>query len=134
MKIAIIGQSLFSAQTYHLLKSKGHEIVGVFTIPDDKNGREDPLASAARQDAVPVFKYSRWRLKGGQPIQKVLDEYISVGAELNVLPFCSQFIPMEVINYPKYKSINYHPSLLPLHRGAASINWTLIHGDKLGEF
>ena len=34
----------------------GHEIVGVFTIPDDKNGREDALATYAAQDGVPVFK------------------------------------------------------------------------------
>ncbi len=41
----------------------GHEIVGVFTIPD-VNGREDPVALAAQADGVPVFKYKRWRLKG----------------------------------------------------------------------
>lgn len=36
---------------------------------------------------------------------------------------------MEVINYPRFQSICYHPSLLPRHRGASSINWTLICGD-----
>uniref|UniRef100_A0A8W8LT21 Formyl transferase N-terminal domain-containing protein n=1 Tax=Magallana gigas TaxID=29159 RepID=A0A8W8LT21_MAGGI len=55
-------------------------------------------------------------------IPEVLEEYKSVGAELNVLPFCSQFIPMDVINFPKYQSIIYHPSLLPRHRGASAIN------------
>ena len=47
----------------------------------------------------------------------------SVGAELNVLPYCSQFIPMDVILHPKYQSIIYHPSILPRHRGASAINW-----------
>ncbi|KAG6464177.1 hypothetical protein O3G_MSEX014337 [Manduca sexta] len=45
-----------------------------------------------------------------------------VNADINVLPFCTQFIPMEVITYPKYESICYHPSILPRHRGASSIN------------
>jgi len=63
MKIAIIGQSVFASSVYQLLKSDGHEIVGVFTIPDNNN-REDPLASVARNDGVPVFKFPRWRLKG----------------------------------------------------------------------
>ena len=31
--------------------------MGVFTIPDDKSGREDALAAYASQDGVPVFKY-----------------------------------------------------------------------------
>ncbi|XP_041058752.1 mitochondrial 10-formyltetrahydrofolate dehydrogenase isoform X4 [Carcharodon carcharias] len=41
---------------------------------------------------------------------------------------------MDVINHPRHGSIIYHPSLLPRHRGAAAINWTLIHGDKVGGF
>ena len=41
---------------------------------------------------------------------------------------------MEVINYPSKGSICYHPSLLPRHRGASSINWTLIEGDSEAGF
>ncbi|XP_028907607.1 cytosolic 10-formyltetrahydrofolate dehydrogenase isoform X2 [Ornithorhynchus anatinus] len=41
---------------------------------------------------------------------------------------------MEVINAPKHGSIIYHPSILPRHRGASAINWTLIHGDHKGGF
>uniref|UniRef100_A0AAY4ECZ0 10-formyltetrahydrofolate dehydrogenase n=1 Tax=Denticeps clupeoides TaxID=299321 RepID=A0AAY4ECZ0_9TELE len=132
MKIAVIGQSLFGQEVYKELKNDGHTIVGVFTIPD-KDGKADPLATEAEKDAVPVFKFPRWRLKG-KSIPEVVDQYKAVGAELNVLPFCSQFIPMDVIDHPKHGSIIYHPSLLPRHRGASAINWTLIHGDKKGGF
>ncbi|KAK7144551.1 hypothetical protein R3I94_010844 [Phoxinus phoxinus] len=132
MKISVIGQSLFGQEVYKELKKDGHTIVGVFTIPD-KDGKVDPLATEAEKDGVPVFKFPRWRLKG-KAITEVVDQYKAVGAELNVLPFCSQFIPMEVIDHPKHGSIIYHPSLLPRHRGASAINWTLIHGDKKGGF
>ena len=132
MKLALIGQSMFCCSVYHVLKEFGHEIVGVFTIPD-VNGREEDVAVAAREDGIPVFKYKRWRLKG-QVLPEVLQEYSALGAELNVLAYCSQFIPMEIITHPKHQSICYHPSLLPAHRGASSINWTLINGDKRGLF
>ncbi|KAF8790670.1 cytosolic 10-formyltetrahydrofolate dehydrogenase-like isoform X1 [Argiope bruennichi] len=132
MKIAIIGQSIFASSVYKLLKKDGHKIVGVFTVPD-KGKREDPLATVAREDGVSVFKIPRWRTKG-QPIPEVIDQYKSVEADLNVLPFCTQFIPMEVINHPKHQSICYHPSLLPKHRGVSSISWTLIKGDKKAGF
>ncbi|XP_054880332.1 cytosolic 10-formyltetrahydrofolate dehydrogenase [Poeciliopsis prolifica] len=132
MKIAVIGQSLFGQEVYQELRKDGHTIVGVFTIPD-KDGKADPLATVAEKDGVPVFKFPRWRVKG-QAIPEVVDRYKATGAELNVLPFCSQFIPMEVIDHPKHGSIIYHPSLLPRHRGASAINWTLIHGDKKGGF
>ena len=93
LKIAIIGQSQFAADVYKKVKENGHEVVGVFTIPD-KNSREDPVAAAAAKDGVKVFKYKSWRKKG-VALPEVLKEYQSVDANLNVMPYCSQFIPME---------------------------------------
>uniref|UniRef100_A0A8D0L3I1 10-formyltetrahydrofolate dehydrogenase n=1 Tax=Sphenodon punctatus TaxID=8508 RepID=A0A8D0L3I1_SPHPU len=127
-----ICQSLFGQEVYSHLRKEGHKVVGVFTVPD-KNGKADPLALAAEKDGTPVFKFPRWRVKG-KPIQEVVEAYRSVGADLNILPFCTQFIPMDVIDCPKHGSIIYHPSLLPHHRGASAINWTLIQGDKKAGF
>ncbi|XP_012859508.1 mitochondrial 10-formyltetrahydrofolate dehydrogenase [Echinops telfairi] len=132
LKLALIGQSLFGQEVYSRLRKEGHRVVGVFTVPD-RDGKADPLALAADKDGTPVFKFPRWRVKG-KTIQEVAEAYRSVGAELNVLPFCSQFIPMEVIDGPKHGSIIYHPSVLPRHRGASAINWTLIMGDKQAGF
>ena len=42
MKIAVIGQSMFGAETYSILRKNGHKIVGVFTVPD-VGGKPDPL-------------------------------------------------------------------------------------------
>ena len=56
------------------LACSGHNIVGVFTIPDSKRGA-DPLAEAAAADGVAVHKVARWRaLKkdGGQAVPEVL--------------------------------------------------------------
>ena len=82
------------------------------------------MATAASADGVPVFKFKSWRLKGvarpevikviqlysclrkdvSKPLKtQVLAEYKSVGADLNVMPYCSQFIPLEVVNHPQHK-------------------------------
>ncbi|XP_055644570.1 cytosolic 10-formyltetrahydrofolate dehydrogenase [Toxorhynchites rutilus septentrionalis] len=132
LKIAIIGQSNFAAEVLEVLLEHQHIVVAVFTIAD-KGSREDVLATTARTNNIPVFKISAWRRKG-VPIAEVLDKYRSVGANLNVLPFCSQFIPMEVIDGAKFGSICYHPSILPRHRGASAISWTLIEGDEVAGF
>ncbi|XP_053775778.1 mitochondrial 10-formyltetrahydrofolate dehydrogenase [Desmodus rotundus] len=132
LKLALIGQSLFGQEVYSHLCKEGHRVVGVFTVPD-KDGKADPLALAAEKNGTPVFKFPRWRVKG-KTIKEVAEAYRSVGAELNVLPFCTQFIPMDVIDRPKHGSIIYHPSILPRHRGASAINWTLIMGDKKAGF
>ncbi|XP_028389129.1 mitochondrial 10-formyltetrahydrofolate dehydrogenase [Phyllostomus discolor] len=132
LKLALIGQSLFGQEVYRHLCKEGHRVVGVFTVPD-KDGKADPLALAAEKNGTPVFKFPRWRVKG-KTVKEVAEAYRSVGAELNVLPFCTQFIPMDVIDHPKHGSIIYHPSILPRHRGASAINWTLIMGDKKAGF
>ena len=121
LRIAVIGQSNFGAEVYKSLKDKGHKIVGVFTIPDVQ-GKADPLAQEAEKDGVEVFKFPRWQLKK-VAIPEVVEKYRNVKAELNVMPFCSQFIPLDVINHPEKGSIVYHPSILPRHRGASAINW-----------
>ena len=51
MKIAVIGQSVFGAEVFKHLKSKGHEIVGVFTLPDVK-GKQDILGKTRAQDVL----------------------------------------------------------------------------------
>lgn len=132
LRIAIIGQSNFAADVLELLLESNYDVVGVFTIPD-KGNREDILATTAKRFNIPVFKFPLWRRKG-VVLSDVLDQYKSVQANLNVLPFCSQFIPMEVIDGAAHGSICYHPSVLPAHRGASAISWTLIEGDAIAGF
>ncbi|KAF5290054.1 hypothetical protein FQA39_LY14835 [Lamprigera yunnana] len=127
LRIALIGQSTFAADVFHQLRAHDHEVVAIFTI-EDKTNREDPLALVGRENDVPVFKYRTWR-KQGKIISEIFETYKNINVDLNVLAYCSQFIPMDVINYPRYQSICYHPSLLPRHRGASAINWSLISGD-----
>lgn len=115
-----------------MLINGGYNVVAVFTIPD-KGSREDNLATTAKSFKIPVFKFPLWRRKG-EVIASVLEQYKSVNANLNVLPYCSQFIPMEVIDSASYGSICYHPSILPRHRGASAISWTLIEGDEIAGF
>ncbi|KAI1715382.1 formyl transferase domain-containing protein [Ditylenchus destructor] len=134
MKIAVIGKSAFGADVYKRLREAGHEVVVVCTEPD-KNGRADLIALEAAKNDTPVLKLPKWRRKNPisgkwEVIPEVFEQYTAYGAELNVLPFCTQFIPSEVIDFPRHKTIIYHPSILPAHRGASAINWTLINGDS----
>lgn len=52
LRIAVIGQSNFAADVLDLLLGQGHEIVGVFTIPD-KGSREDILGLFSRHPSLP---------------------------------------------------------------------------------
>ena len=124
MKIAIIGQSSFGKSVLEALVEKGEdEIVGVFA-PQTKEGRSpDAISKAATELNVPVFEFKQLRDK------EAVDQFKTLAPELCVMAFVTDIVPMEIINFPPLGTIQYHPSLLPLHRGPSSINWPIINGE-----
>ncbi len=45
------------------------------------------------------------------------------------MAYVTKIVPEEFLNAPTHGTIQYHPSLLPLHRGPSSINWPIIQGS-----
>jgi methionyl-tRNA formyltransferase len=45
------------------------------------------------------------------------------------MAYVTLIVPVEVLNQPTRGTIQYHPSLLPKHRGPSSINWPIIMGE-----
>ena len=124
MKIAIIGQSAFGKSVLEALVEKGEdEIVGVFAPPTKEGRSPDPISDAAHELNVPVFEFKRLR------DEDAVDQFKSLAPELCVMAFVTDIVPMEMINFPSLGTIQYHPSLLPLHRGPSSINWPIINGE-----
>ena len=126
MRIGLFGQAPFGAAIYERLREQGHSIVGVYGPPEKT--RPDPLAEAARRDGVPLLQPDRWQRKGVVD-EPALDAYAATKPELNVRTFVTQIIPLRVLDHPPHKTIQYHPSLLPKHRGRSAINHALLAGD-----
>jgi len=126
LKIVIFGQAPFGRDVAIRLAEAGHQIVGVH-VPPDASGRPDPLAVAAEEQGWPLFRYKGYRRKG-QAIAERVDEYLGLGAELNVLPFTTVILPPEIVDAPKHRSVCFHPSLLPAFRGGAALAWQIMQG------
>jgi len=45
------------------------------------------------------------------------------------MAYVTLIVPEEILNLPTHGTIQYHPSLLPRHRGPSSINWPIIQGE-----
>ncbi len=122
MRIVLIGQAAFGEKTLEALVDMGEEMVGVYTTPVTP-GRENPLKIRALQLNIPVFQPERMRAPG------VFEEYTRLKPDLNVMAFVTDIVPESILNYPKLGTIQYHPSLLPRHRGGSAINWAVINGE-----
>jgi methionyl-tRNA formyltransferase len=125
LRIAIFGQALFGREVSERLADAGHEVVGVYASPE--GSRPDPLAELANQRGWRVFRYERFRRKGSA-IPELVDEYRSLGAELNVLPFTTAILPESIVDHPTHGSLCFHPSVLPAYRGGAALAWQIILG------
>ena len=124
MRIALIGQSAFGEAVLRALSRNGaDEMVGVFCPPDLKGRPVDPIKSAAVELNVDVFQPRRMRRT------EAIEDFRSLGADLCVMAFVTDFVPAEILEAPRLGTIQYHPSLLPKHRGPSSINWPIIFGE-----
>ena len=130
MRIALIGQAPFGAAVFQRLVEDGHEIVGVFTPPEREGGRADALAQAARDAGIALQQPRRWQRRGVVD-EAVATAYEATAPELNVMAFVTQIIPTRVLEFPPLKTIQYHPSMLPKHRGRSAINHSIVEGDAM---
>jgi methionyl-tRNA formyltransferase len=124
LRIALIGQAAFGEKVLTELHARGEEIVHVFTPPDKPGGRTDPLKAKALELKVPASQPASFKT------EQAFAHFKSLNADLGILAFVTLIVPERVLYLPKHKSICFHPSLLPRHRGASAINWALIHGDS----
>ena len=124
MKIAIIGQAAFGKDVLNALVDKNENVVAVLCPPDNPGRPEDPIKSAAIENQIPVFQYKRMRDKDA------IAEFLSLSIDLCVMAFVTDIVPDEILEAPRFGTIQYHPSLLPEHRGPSSINWPIIQGKS----
>ncbi len=126
LRIAIFGQAPFGKDVMIRLIEDGHTIVGV-SVPPDGGGRPDPLAAEAEARGIPLFRHKAYRRKG-QAIPEKVEEFLALGADLNVMPFTTVILPPEIVDAPRLGSLCFHPSLLPAFRGGTAIPWQIING------
>lgn len=122
MRIVLIGQAAFGDKVLQELVEKTEQVVGIFA-PPDRPERPDPLRETAQKMGLPVFQPQRMRDAG------VFEEFARLEPDLAVMAFVTDIVPERILNYPRLGTIQYHPSLLPKHRGGSAINWPIIQGE-----
>jgi methionyl-tRNA formyltransferase len=125
MRLIVHGQQAYGKSVLEAILDKGvDEVVAVYCAPDKEGRPLDPLKEFALEKGLPVHQPESYK----NP--EVWQQLASHDADLCVMAYVLLFVPEEALNVPKYGSIQYHPSLLPWHKGPSSINWPIIMGRK----
>src|SRR4051812_44751233 len=120
MRIAIIGQQDFGKATLEAFLARGDTVAAVFCAPE--KGRPDPLRLAGEARGVPVHQFPKLTDPAAQEALR------AANVDIGIMAYVTQFVPQDFCNIPKFGTIQFHPSLLPLHRGASSMSWSIILG------
>jgi methionyl-tRNA formyltransferase len=123
MRIVVNGQQAFGADVLKALLERGEEVVAVYCAPDKEGRPPDPLGEAAREAGIELHQPESF------DTDEAPGELAALEPDLMVMAFVILMVPERVLNVPTHGTIQYHPSLLPRHRGPSAINWAIIQGD-----
>jgi len=124
MRIIVHGQQAFGEAVLKALVDRGEDIIAVYCAPDRDGRPDDPIKTLALEHDLPVYQPKSFK----DP--EVWEECRALKPDLGVMAYVTKFVPEEFLYIPSKGTIQYHPSLLPLHRGPSSINWPIIMGSK----
>lgn len=112
-----------------LIESSDVEVIAAVTQPDRPVGRKrlltlTPVKELALKHDIPVFQPEK--IRGSEEVEALK----AMNADLIITAAYGQFVPVSLIEAPKFGAINVHASLLPKYRGGAPIHYALWNGDK----
>lgn len=128
MKIVFMGTPDFAAGALEALIKAGHEITAVVTQPDKPKGRSGqlqfpPVKECANKYNIPVMQPKRIKTP------EAIEELKKYEADVFVVAAFGQILSQEILDMPKYGSLNIHASLLPKYRGASPIQSVILEGE-----
>ena len=130
LRVVFFGTPDFAEESLKAVYEAGYKIEAVVTNVDKPKGRGMKLISS------PVKQFAESKgLKVLQPVKvknnvEFLEEIKNINPDVICVVAYGKILPKDLLDIPKYGSINVHGSLLPKYRGAAPIQWAVLNGDK----
>lgn len=114
----------------YLNNSDKFNVLAVVTQPDKPAGRGhkitmSPIKQYALANNIPVFQPKSIRKE-----PEIQNELKKLNPDFFVTFAFGQILSQDVLDIPKFATINLHASLLPKYRGANPIQRAIINGDK----
>lgn len=113
----------------HFYNSEKFDVLAVVTQPDKPSGRGNkltpsPIKIFAAEHNLPIFQPKSIRKE-----PEIINALKNLHPDFFVTFAFGQILSQEVLDIPKYETINLHVSLLPKYRGANPIQRAIINGD-----
>lgn len=127
LKFAFFGNPKVASKTLEILKESGYLPSLIITSPDKPQGRKliltpTPVKAWAQNNNIPFIQPEK--------IDDSLLKTLSIeNFDLFIVVAFGKILQKELIDLPKFGSINIHYSLLPIWRGASPVESAILNGD-----
>ena len=123
-----MGTPEFGVPSLELMSESGYKPVLCISQPDRPKGRKKIMQT------TPIkIKAEELGIKVAQPEDVndsiFLEEFEKLNPHIIVTVAYGGYLKKKIRKIPKFGCINLHPSLLPLYRGSAPINYALFNND-----
>ena len=128
MRVVFMGTPAFAVPTLQELLNSEFSVVGVVCQPDRPSGRGKkiqvgPVKALAISRNIPVVQPEKMK----DP--RLLETLRAWEPDVIVVAAFGRILPKIILDLPLKGCLNVHGSLLPKYRGAAPIQWAVIHGE-----
>lgn len=128
MRIVFFGTGEFSTTILKGLVEDNQQVVAVVSQPDKVNARNGKVVfSSIKQycieNNIPIFQFEKLNRDGEQDLK-------NLNPDIFVTASYGQIIKQNILDIPKFGTVNVHASLLPKYRGPAPIQWAIINGER----
>jgi methionyl-tRNA formyltransferase len=129
MRIMVMGTGPFAVPSAEKLLEDGHKIELVVTRPivdsDPKKRPPAPIFDWAQRHGLPIYQPDS--INSAEAIARLNQFHV----DLFFVCDYGQILSRSCLAASRLGGINLHGSLLPRHRGAAPVQWTILSGDKI---
>lgn len=115
----------------HFYNSDKFEVLAVVTQPDKPSGRGQKLMPSPIKQCAEAHGTKIFQPKSIRKEPDIIEALRELHPDFFVTFAFGQILSQEVLDIPKYETINLHVSLLPKYRGANPIQRAIINGDKM---
>ena len=114
----------------HFQTSDKFNVLAVVTQPDKPSGRGNKLTPSPVKQFALEHNIKVFQPKSIRKEPEIIQALKGLKPDFFVTFAFGQILSQEVLDIPKYETINLHVSLLPKYRGANPIQRAIINGDS----
>ncbi len=129
VRVLFIGSGEFAATILKKIMYSNLRPIAIITQPSKLAGRHQVISPTSVKKIAEKYNINVYEPKDlkDEKTEKLIN---LLKPDLIIVTDYGKIIPKNILDVPRFNSVNIHPSLLPKYRGPSPIQYTILNGEK----